>query len=103
MTIIKSNCLPTIKQYFNPNLLLSTLERLKYNVNNKILPLAMKKLQNCPGRQAEIDKLLDKFMSVYERKEIEEADYKAKNKKKIEERSCISISSRTMCFRRLPP
>ena len=92
---------PEIRQQFNPDLLLTTLQRYLRNVRNKIIPRAAKKLKNCSGRQREFDKLKKEFHEVYERKTIEEANYKAKMQKKAEERPCIPISGGTMRFKRI--
>ena len=80
---------------------MTCLERMRWNYKNKIVVLAIKKLQKCNGRQHEFDKLMDEWEKTYGIKEVEEADYNAKVQKKIKKRPCISTSSSTVQFKRI--
>lgn len=99
--ITTSNFPPQIKQSFDKFLLMTTLERTHWNYCNKIVPLAVKKLINCPGRQREFDKLMDEWEKIYGIKKNEEAHYEAKRQEKIKKRSSISTSEGTMQFKRI--
>lgn len=93
---------PPIKQTFNRFLLMTTLERMRWIYRNKIIVLAIKKLQNCPGRQREFDKLMDEWEKTYGIKEAEEVNYKAEVQEKIKKRSCVPTSSGTVLFKKIP-
>jgi hypothetical protein len=92
---------PEITTQFSADLLLTLLQRIERRVE-KIKILAAKKLkENHVGRRRQFVILLMKFNEEYERKKIEEADYKAENKKKIEERPSLSNVGSTCTFKRL--
>ena len=94
------NLSPMIKQSFDPFLLMTTLQRKMHLLKYKIMPLAMKKLSGnhpCIGKQREFEKLYDKFMELYVRKETKEAEYKAENQKKMQERPRYQLR-RALCI-----
>ena len=92
---------PKIIHRFNKILLMNTLQRREYDVYEKIIPMSLKRLRGCPGRQQEFDKLLAEFREIYERKTIEEAVYQAEIKKKAQERSRFPVTGGLMRFKRL--
>ncbi len=93
---------PAISMIFDGNILMNTLQRIHHKLENTIKPLCQKKLKDDHiGRRRQFIILLMKFSETYERKTIEEADYKAEIKAKIEKRPHISASSTSACFRRL--
>lgn len=99
-TIITSAFPPMVKQSFNPYLL-DPLMGMFMHINNKIIPLADKKLKiQDVGKKREMEKLIKEFKEVYERKKIEEEEYKAKIKN-AKKRSFIPNASETCTFKRL--
>ena len=95
-------CAPTTSIIFDGNLLMNTLQRLHHKLENRIKPLAKKKLKDDHvGRRRQFIILLMKFNEAYERKTIEEADYQAEIKEKIKKRPHISTTGSTATFRRL--
>lgn len=91
-----------IMQTFNPLLLMTTLQRFKWRLDNQIMPLAKKKIKpEHAGRKKDFYYTLFLFECEYERKTAEEANYKAENKKKIEERPCIPTTGGVIKFKRI--
>lgn len=93
---------PEIRLSLDPLLLLSTLGRYKWRLDNQIVPLAMKKFAGnhpCVGKQNQFEKLYDKFMEIYVRKEAKEADYQAKNQEALKKRPHLSASDSTFMFK----
>lgn len=92
---------PMIRQTFDPYLLMNTLQRMNKLLNDKIIPLAEKKLRNLHGKKREFENLMKEWEEVYGRKTVEEADYQEDYKKKIAERPSISIASGTIRLKRI--
>ncbi len=102
MTVITTlNALPPfILQHFN-SYLLDPLLAMKMNVENKIIPLSKRKIrEKDTGKKKEFEKLLKEYQETYERKKIEEEEYKTKieNAKK---RPSIHLTAGTTRFTRL--
>ena len=92
---------PNIVQKYNPLLLMNYFQRVKWRVDNVILPLSSKKIRpEDVGKRREFDKLMKEFEEVYGRKEAEEADYKEKIKEKGK-RPCLPIAGATISFKRM--
>ncbi len=90
---------PAIKQSFD-SYLLDRLLGMKMRVENKIKPLFQRKnrLQDI-GKKKEFETLLIKFQDTYERKKIEEEQYKEKIKN-AKKRSRTPDTGGVMRFRR---
>lgn len=92
---------PPILQHFNVYLL-DYLAGILNDVNNNIVPLAIMKIRKQDiGKQREFNKLYNDFLETYERKKIEEAEYKAKIKEMVQKEPCISNSGKTARFTRM--
>lgn len=93
---------PPIVQNLNRKLLMSCLERINWDIQNTLIPKANKKIRTQDiGKKRKFDNLLAEFKEVYERKKIEEAEYKTKIKEKIEKRSNFSNTGQTCIFKRM--
>lgn len=103
MSIITSvNIDYLIEKSFNPDLLFTTLERVKKRLETKIKPLAEKKLREKDvGKRRQFIMYLIQFEELYERKTQEEADYQAKIEEENKKRPRIPNSSGTIRFKRL--
>jgi hypothetical protein len=76
-----ANLPPAIKYHFDPCLLYTTLERMHWRFNAKILPLSVRKIRpQDTGRRKQFDLLETKFKELYERKTKEEDAYQEKVK-----------------------
>lgn len=92
---------PPILQSFNPYLLDNAIRRKKRILDDRILPLSLKKIRpQDVGKQREFQKLLKEFEEVYGRKTIEKAEYDAKVKEAAQKRPSIPNSGATMRFKR---
>lgn len=88
---------PPIKQFFDP-MLLDPLQGIKLTVENKIINLAKKKIRpQDVGKKREFERLLKQFYETYERKKIEETQYKEKIKK-ADKRSSLPAASKARPF-----
>jgi hypothetical protein len=91
---------PPIQQFFDP-FLLDPLYGMLRRVQDIIIPLAKKKIRHQDvGKRKEFDLLKIKFMEAYERKKIEEEEYKTKIKN-TQKRPSIYASEETCRFRRM--
>lgn len=90
---------PPIKQFFDP-MLLDPLQGIKLTVENKIISLAKKKIRpQDRGKKREFERLLKQFYETYERKKIEETQYKEKIKA-ASKRPDFATASKTETFRK---
>lgn len=104
--MIKTVCClpPPIQQYFNPLLLMEGHDRKKHYVENKIIPLSLKKIRSQDvGKRRQFDKQLKEFYQVYERKKIEKANYDAKIKEAAKKRPSLPATGGTCRFTRMEP
>ncbi|HEX4374902.1 MAG TPA: hypothetical protein VHZ50_16475 [Puia sp.] len=90
---------PLITKYFDPYLLDRLLGMYK-KVQNRIIPLSKKKIRDQDvGKKKEFMSFLEKFYEEYERKKIEEAEYKEKIKN-YKKRSSLPNTAETFRFKR---
>ena len=102
MSITVSVLPPQIKQTFNKNLLMTYIERIKYDLETKIIPLSNKKIRpQDVGKRKQFESLKNKFMDTYERKKIAQLEYDAEKKKKAEEMPSFSTTETTRIFRHM--
>lgn len=93
---------PPIEQYFDPCLLMTFLERLKWKVEKKVLLKAKKKIREIDtGKRKRFEMMLKEFWESYERKTNEEKIYKAEIEKSKEKRPYLSPTGGTCVFRRV--
>jgi len=103
-SVITTTChtAPPILQSFDKNLLMDYFQRKEDQFQNKILPLAKKKIRiKDVGRAREFKKLINMYNELYERKKKERSDYKAAFEKKAKERPCLSTSKTMRFFRHI--
>lgn len=92
---------PIANQHLNPALL-GPSPGLKIYAEDKLIRLANKKIRSQDvGKRKEFDRLLIEYRKVYERKKIEEAEYKEAFEKAKKKRPCIPNTSKTAIFRRI--
>lgn len=90
---------PDIMTMFDPNLLMTTLERKKSTLL-KIVNKAIRKYRNCHGKKKQFDQLYEKVCELYGIKTDEEIEYQAKTKEACQ-RTSLPIKGTTMRFTRL--
>ncbi len=94
---------PEIVQYFDRHLLGTFLDRIHHTVSNSIVPRANKKIRPQDVKKIrQFNALLNEFQEVYERKKIEEADYKAKVKEETKKRD-FQNAGQTSSFKKMAP
>jgi hypothetical protein len=91
---------PPILQFFDP-FLLDPFYGMLRRVQDIIIPLAKKKIRpQDVGKRKEFELLKIKFMETYERKKVEEEEYKTEIKNSAK-RPTIPLTGGTVRFRRL--
>ena len=92
---------PPIQQHFNRYLLLSWPDQLKHKIKDEIFPLYNKKVRpQDTGKIRDYAILMKMFEEIYERKKIEEEEYKTKIKN-APKRPSIPTTGGTCRFRKV--
>ena len=103
MIVTTTNVPPAIQQYFN-RFLLDFLYGLLYKLENEILPRSLKKIRpQDTGKRKLFNLLYKEFYEVYERKKIEEAEYKEKVSKAAQKVPRIPTTGGIARFKRFQP
>lgn len=99
--ITTTSILPPFCRYWYDSFLLDPLLGLKIKMENKIIPLSIKKIRpQDVGKRREFDKLMEQYLEVYGRKKNEETEYKAKIEEATKKRPSFSNTGSTMRFER---